>query len=112
MTIRAAIAERNDENIESVRNDVRSNRQRVSMRYLQKGISVGSIHSIIHKDWNIHCLCQHLVPKMLTPGHEETRTTLAEDVITMPDRDDVLDNISLEMKPGALCTTDSLNVIT
>jgi hypothetical protein len=30
------------------------------------GISVGKIHSIPYKDY----LCQHLVPKMLTPEHK------------------------------------------
>jgi hypothetical protein len=42
----------------------------------------------------MHYLCQHLVPKLLTPEHKETKMTLAGDLITMPDRDvDVLNNI-------------------
>jgi hypothetical protein len=47
------------------------------------GISTGSVYSILHKDMTN--LCQHLVPKMLTPEHKETRMILAED----DDQDDV-----------------------
>jgi hypothetical protein len=35
------------------------------------GIPVRSIHSILHKDLNMHCFCQHLAPKMLSPKHKE-----------------------------------------
>jgi hypothetical protein len=36
------------------------------------GMSAGSYHSIFHKNLNMHCLCQHLVPKMLTFENIET----------------------------------------
>jgi hypothetical protein len=31
--------------------------------------------------------CEHLVPKTIYPEYKETRTTLAEDLITMVDQD-------------------------
>jgi hypothetical protein len=47
----------------------------------------GSIHSILNTDLNMHYLCQHSVPKMLTPTHKGTRMTLARDLITVADQD-------------------------
>jgi hypothetical protein len=47
------------------------------------GISAGRVHNIPHINLNMHYICQHFVPKMLTPGNKETRMTLAGDLITM-----------------------------
>jgi hypothetical protein len=44
---------------------------------VEAGISVGCIHSIPHKDLNMH----------LVPEHKETQMTLAADLITMTDQD-------------------------
>jgi hypothetical protein len=36
----------------------------------------------------MYYLCEHTVPKMLTPEHKETRITLAGDLITIADKDE------------------------
>ncbi|GBL86737.1 Putative uncharacterized protein FLJ37770 [Araneus ventricosus] len=35
------------------------------------GISHGSVHSILHDDLNMHRICLHMVPKMLSPEQKE-----------------------------------------
>jgi hypothetical protein len=35
--------------------------EKVFTKYAKVGILVGGAHSILHKDFNMHCLCQHLV---------------------------------------------------
>lgn len=86
---------RNDKNIDRVRNVVRSDRRKsIQQISAEVGISVGSVHGILHEDLNMHYVCQHLVPKMPTPEHKETRMTLAGDLITMADQDvDFFNNI-------------------
>jgi hypothetical protein len=58
-------------------------------RYLSAvvGISVGSVHNILHKDLNMHYPCQDLVPKMQTPEYKDTLMTLAGDIIFIDDQD-------------------------
>ncbi|KAJ4428902.1 hypothetical protein ANN_25896 [Periplaneta americana] len=51
------------------------------------GISVGSVHNILHKHLNMHYVSQKLVPKMLSAEQKETRMTLAGDMISMADED-------------------------
>jgi hypothetical protein len=63
----------NDENIELVSIVVQvgllNNIQEISR---EVGLSVGSCHSSFCKNLNMSCLCQHLVPIMLTPENIET----------------------------------------
>jgi hypothetical protein len=55
-----------DKNIVHVRNVVQSDRQkRIQKISAELGTSVGNIHSILHKDVNMHYLCHHLMPKIL-----------------------------------------------
>ncbi|GBO17220.1 hypothetical protein AVEN_188354-1 [Araneus ventricosus] len=35
------------------------------------GISHGSVHNILHDDLNMHRICFHMVPKMLSPEQKE-----------------------------------------
>ncbi|GBO27165.1 hypothetical protein AVEN_111516-1 [Araneus ventricosus] len=35
------------------------------------GISHGSVHSILHDELNMHRICLHMVPKMLSPEQKE-----------------------------------------
>jgi ribosomal protein S25 len=85
----------NNENIERVRNIVRADR-RLSVKKIasEVGISVGSCHSILLNELHMHRVCQHMVPKMLSPEQKETRMTLAGDLLTMADQDsNFLNNI-------------------
>jgi hypothetical protein len=53
-------ASTNDENMERLRNAVRSDgRKSVQEISAEVEISVGSVHSILHKDLNIHYLEEH-----------------------------------------------------
>lgn len=52
------------------------------------GISHGSVHSILHNDLNMHRVCLHMVPKMLSPEQKEMRVTMSTDLIAMTDADD------------------------
>jgi hypothetical protein len=61
--------------------------ERAFRRKAEVGISVGSVLSIRHKDFNMHYFSKILVPRMPAPEREETRVSLAGDVITMADRD-------------------------
>jgi hypothetical protein len=57
-------------------------------------MSVGGCHSIFHKNLKRHCLCERLVPKMLTPENKETRMTPAGDLISIVDQDvEIFNNI-------------------
>jgi hypothetical protein len=38
---------------------------------VEERISVGSVHSVLHKDMDVHYFCQHLVSNMLT--HEQKK---------------------------------------
>jgi hypothetical protein len=72
----------NDEEIERMRNAVRSDRGKsIQEISAEIGISVGSVRSILHKDFKSR------FQKMPAHEHEETRVTLAGDLITMADRD-------------------------
>jgi hypothetical protein len=46
---------------------------RVFRMSAELGISVGSVHSILHKDWIMHNVSQHLMAEMLTSEHSEPR---------------------------------------
>jgi hypothetical protein len=70
-----------NENIQPVHNVVPSDQQKCTEEILAEiGISVGSIHNIVHTDLNMHYICEHLAPNMLTPDN------LAGDLITMDDQ--------------------------
>jgi hypothetical protein len=40
------------------------------------GTSVGSVYSTVYKDLNTHYLSQHLITKMLTPGHNNNNNNV------------------------------------
>jgi transposase len=85
----------NDVDVERVRNAARSDRRKsIQEISAEVGISVGSVRSILHKDFKI------LVPKMPAHEHEETRVTLAGDLITMAERDADLTSHSLTFSPS------------
>lgn len=68
-----------NENTEHVPNVMWSDWWKISQEIsVQTGISVGSIHSIAHKDLNMHYLYQHMIPKMLTPEHKNHEWLLLE----------------------------------
>ncbi|KAJ4448728.1 hypothetical protein ANN_00119 [Periplaneta americana] len=71
-----------------VRNVVRDDRRKTIKEIAAKvGISVGSVHNVLHKLLNMHYVSQKLVPKMLSAEQKETRMTLAGDMISMADED-------------------------
>ncbi|GBL97763.1 hypothetical protein AVEN_1278-1 [Araneus ventricosus] len=47
-----------------------------------------SVHSILHDDLNMHHICLHMVPKMLSPEQKEARVNMCRDSIDMADEDD------------------------
>ncbi|GFQ82196.1 hypothetical protein TNCT_186861 [Trichonephila clavata] len=53
------------------------------------GISHGSeyVHRILHDDLNIHCVCLHMVTKMLSHEQKEMKLSLSSDFIDMADED-------------------------
>jgi hypothetical protein len=60
-----------DENIEPELNTVESGRQKSIQEITTKvEIFVLSVHNILHKDFNMHFLCQQQVPKTLTTNHK------------------------------------------
>jgi hypothetical protein len=62
----------NDKNVEHVHDVVGSDRGKcIQDMSAEVVISVVNVHSIRYKDLNIHCPCQHLVPKVLTPEQKE-----------------------------------------
>lgn len=71
-----------------VRNVVRDDRRKTIKEIAAEvGISVGSVHNVLHKHLNMHYVSQKLVPKMLSAEQKETRMTLAGDMISMADED-------------------------
>lgn len=48
--------------------------KRVFTKHAKVGTLVGSAHSIQHKDFSMHCLCQHLVLKILPPENKKKNT--------------------------------------
>jgi hypothetical protein len=58
-----------------IQNDTRKSIHEISV---EGGISAGSVFSILHKDLNMHYLCQHSIPEMLTSEHKESNMTLAK----------------------------------
>ncbi|KAJ4426510.1 hypothetical protein ANN_27324 [Periplaneta americana] len=71
-----------------VRNVVRDDRRKTIKEIAAEvGISVGSVHNVLHKHLNMHYVYQKLVPKMLSAEQKETRMTLAGDMISMADED-------------------------
>ncbi|XP_054709237.1 protein GVQW3-like [Uloborus diversus] len=78
-----------DDNIERVRKLVRADRRtNIDTIASELGISLGSVHSILHNDLNMHRVCLHMVPKMLSPEQKEMRVTMSRDLIGMADADD------------------------
>ncbi|KAJ4443895.1 hypothetical protein ANN_05682 [Periplaneta americana] len=71
-----------------VRNVVRDDRRKTIKEIAAEvGISVESVHNVLHKHLNMHYVSQKLVPKMLSAEQKETRMTLAGDMISMADED-------------------------
>ncbi|KAJ4430931.1 hypothetical protein ANN_19524 [Periplaneta americana] len=71
-----------------VRNVVTDDRRKTIKEIAAEvGISVGSVHNVLHKHLNMHYVSQKLVPKMLSAEQKETRMTLAGDMISMADED-------------------------
>ncbi|KAJ4436574.1 hypothetical protein ANN_16607, partial [Periplaneta americana] len=71
-----------------VRNVVRDDRRKIIKEIAAEvGISVGSVHNVLHKHLNVHYVSQKLVPEMLSAEQKETRMTLAGDMISMADED-------------------------
>ncbi|GFR01391.1 uncharacterized protein TNCT_596231 [Trichonephila clavata] len=52
------------------------------------GISQGRGHSILHEDLNMHRVCMHMVPKMLSPEQRKTSVNMSNDLIDMTDKND------------------------
>jgi hypothetical protein len=58
------------ENLQCVQDVVQSDQQKsVQEILMEAGMSAGGIHRVPHKYLNMHYLCHHFVPKMLTPEH-------------------------------------------
>ncbi|KAJ4432284.1 hypothetical protein ANN_20902 [Periplaneta americana] len=71
-----------------VRNVVTDDRRKTIKEIAAEvGISIGSVHNVLHKHLNMHYVSQKLVPKMLSAEQKETRMTLAGDMISMADED-------------------------
>ncbi|KAJ4449017.1 hypothetical protein ANN_00411, partial [Periplaneta americana] len=71
-----------------VHNVVRDDRRKTIKEIAAEvGISVGSVHDVLHKHLNMHYVSQKLVPKMLSAEQKETRMTLAGDMISIADED-------------------------
>jgi hypothetical protein len=67
------------ENKEQVHNAMQSDQwKRIWEISAEVWISIGSIHSIFHKDLIMHWSYQHLVPKMLTPGQKVPSQALCD----------------------------------
>ena len=56
------------------------------------GISAGSCHGILPDVLNVRHVCEHVVPRMLTPEQKETRMKISGDVISMADEENELSN--------------------
>ena len=79
---------RNDETIAQVREIIRSDRrQTIDDVANVVGISHGSCHAILADELNMHRVCQHMVPRMLTEDQCEDRATVSGELIDMVDQD-------------------------
>lgn len=78
----------NDENIEKVKKIVSENR-RVTVREIasELGISIGSAYSILHDILGMRWVTARLVPKLLDSLQKQRRKTVAEEMLSMDDRD-------------------------
>ncbi|KAJ4451482.1 hypothetical protein ANN_02945 [Periplaneta americana] len=87
MTFRPTTAT-NEAIAQRVHNVVRDDRRKTIKEIAAEvGISVGSVHDVLHKHLNMHYVSQKLVPKMLSAEQKETRMTLAGDMISIADED-------------------------
>ncbi|KAJ4437155.1 hypothetical protein ANN_17290 [Periplaneta americana] len=78
----------NEATAQRVRNVARDDRRKTIKEIAAEvGISVGSVHNVLHKHLNMHYVSQKLVPKMLWAEQKETRMTLTGDMICMADED-------------------------
>lgn len=79
---------RNDETIARVREIIRSDRrQTIDDVANVVGISHGSCHAILADELNMHRVCHHMVPRMLTEDQCDDRATVSGELIDMIDQD-------------------------
>lgn len=86
---------RTDENIARVREVIRADRrQTIDEVASVVGISHGTCHAILTENLNMHRVCAHMVPKMLTSEQREERALRSGELIDMVDRDpDLLNRV-------------------
>lgn len=82
------VTSRTDENIKKVSAAVRANRQQTICQIAESvGISEATCQRILTKDLNMHRVCQHIVPRMLSEDQKGIRMEMAGDLITAVDKD-------------------------
>jgi hypothetical protein len=75
----------NNKNMECMNNAAQTDCQK-RIQEISMEVKIWACNSILHKDLNMHYLCQHLVQKMSTPKHKETWLALGGYLTTVANR--------------------------
>ena len=98
---------RNDENVERVRQMVRSDR-RLTVRMIANDLDVNRdcVWKIITEELGMRKICAKMVPRMLTEDQKEKRMQVCQDILERLEIDPhLLENVITGMNPGSSSTT-------